>query len=125
MTHPTSQEKTASSNHAARGDSDHAAISAHVPMKPVWHQILLAIATGHEHGYGIREAVEERTSGAMRLWPTTLYGTLQRMTEAGLLEEHAVPDDPRRKRVFSLTAPGRAVPTAAGSTTWRRASARC
>lgn len=86
-----------------------AAIQAHVPMKPVWHQILLSIATGHEHGYGIRESVEERTNGAMRLWPATLYGTLQRMTEAGLLAETPAPDDPRGKRLFSLTDTGMAV----------------
>lgn len=86
-----------------------AAIQAHVPMKPVWHQILLAVATGQEHGYAIREAVEERTRGAVRLWPATLYGALQRMTEAGLLSERLAPDDPRGKRLFSLTAAGRAV----------------
>jgi DNA-binding PadR family transcriptional regulator len=49
------------------------------------------------------------TDGAMRLWPATLYGTLQRMTEAGLLDERPAPDDPRGKRLFSLTGSGRAV----------------
>jgi DNA-binding PadR family transcriptional regulator len=86
-----------------------AAIQAHIPMKPVWHQVLLSIATGDEHGYAIRESVEARTDGAMRLWPATLYGTLQRMTEAGLLDERPAPDDPRGKRLFSLTGSGRAV----------------
>ena len=86
-----------------------AAIQAHVPMKPVWHQVLLSIATGDEHGYAIRESVEARTSGAMRLWPATLYGTLQRMTEAGLLDERPALNDPRGKRLFSLTEAGCAV----------------
>lgn len=86
-----------------------AAIQAHVPMKPVWHQVLLSIATGDEHGYAIRQSVEARTGGAMRLWPATLYGTLQRMTEAGLLGERPAPNDRRGKRLFSLTEAGRAV----------------
>ena len=90
--------------------NDHrTAMQAHVPMKPVWHQILLSIATGDSHGYAIRESVETRTEGAMRLWPATLYGTLQRMTEAGLLDEQPAADDPRNKRLFSLTDAGRAV----------------
>ena len=86
-----------------------AAIQAHVPMKPVWHQILLSIATGDTHGYAIRESVEARTEGAVRLWPATLYGTLRRMTEAGLLGERPAPDVPRGKRLFALTEAGRAV----------------
>lgn len=90
-------------------EADAAAIRAHVPMKPVWHQILLSIATGDTHGYAIRESVEARTGGAIRLWPATLYGALQRMTEAGLLEEHPAPDDPRGKRLFEPTRTGRAV----------------
>lgn len=90
-------------------EASSSAIQAHVPMKPVWHQVLLSIATGDEHGYAIRESVETRTDGAMRLWPATLYGTLQRMTEAGLLDERPAEDDPRGKRLFSLTKSGRAV----------------
>ena len=85
------------------------AVQTHAPMKPVWHQILLAIATGHRHGYAIREAVEERTDGAIRLWPATLYGTLRRMEEAGLIAELEGDDDPRGKRPFQLTEEGRAV----------------
>lgn len=85
------------------------AIRTHVPMKPVWHQILLAIATGHRHGYAIREAVEERTDRAIRLWPATLYGTLERMSEARLIAELPAGDDPRGKRSFELTETGRAV----------------
>lgn len=86
-----------------------ARLDEHVPMKPVWHQILLAIATGHRHGYAIRQAVEERTDGATRLWPATLYGTLRRMSEAELIEERPDADDPRNKRTFELTAFGRDV----------------
>ena len=90
-------------------DSPMGDAAEHVPMKPVWHQILLSIATGDAHGYAIRESVEARTQGAMRLWPATLYGALQRMTEAGLLEERPAPDDPRGKRIFRATPLGMGV----------------
>ncbi len=86
-----------------------ATVQTHVPMKPVWHQILLSVATGDHHGYAIRESVEARTQGSMRLWPATLYGALQRMSEAGLLEEHPATDDPRGKRIFRITPEGSAV----------------
>jgi DNA-binding PadR family transcriptional regulator len=84
-----------------------------VPIKPVWFQMLLVLAGGVRHGYAIRREVEERTDGAMRLWPTTLYGSLSKMEEAGLIEE--VDDEPSGgdddiDRVFyRLTALGRTV----------------
>ncbi len=86
-----------------------AAIQAHVPMKPAWFQILVAIATGHSHGYAIRQAVEKRTEGRIQLWPATLYGTLRQLREAGLVEEQELATDARRKRSFVLTEVGRAV----------------
>lgn len=73
--------------------------------------ILLATATRPMHGYAIRQEVEERTDGAVRLWPATLYGTLSELTRRGLIEEAESPggpdDDPRR-RYYALTAAGRA-----------------
>lgn len=72
--------------------------------------ILLVLATRPLHGYAIRQEVEERTEGAVRLWPATLYGTLSELTRDGLIEETASPggedDDPRRK-YYALTAEGR------------------
>lgn len=84
-----------------------------LPLKPVWLQMLLALAGGVRHGYAIRLEVEERTGGAVRLWPTTLYGSLAKMSDAGLIEEaDAEPVGERDEidRVFyRLTPLGRTV----------------
>lgn len=79
------------------------------PLKPVWFHILLALADGPDHGFGVRTTVEERTAGHVRLWPATLYGTLRRMAEAGLidaLEGEEDPDDDARRRYYRLTGAG-------------------
>lgn len=84
---------------------------AHVPLKPAWFHILLALADGARHGFAIRERVERRTGGAVRLWPATLYGSMREMTEAGLiepLEGEDDPDDDQRRRYYRLTRTGRA-----------------
>jgi len=85
-----------------------------LPLKPAWLHILLAVAGGHHHGYVIRQEVEARTSGSIRLWPATLYGTLSLLTESGLLKETAdvpspVEDDDARRRYYVLTDLGDAV----------------
>ncbi len=79
---------------------------AHLPLKPAWFHILLALADGARHGFAIRECVEERTGGALKLWPATLYGSVREMTEAGLiepLEGEDDPDDDQRRRYYRLT----------------------
>lgn len=87
-------------------------IREHLPLKPVWFHLLLCLSAGARHGYAIRQEVEERTEGKIRLWPTTLYGAIGQLTAAGLIEEtegrpHA-DDDPRR-RYYRLTELGRGV----------------
>lgn len=80
-----------------------------LPMKRIWLHLLVAIAEGNRHGYAIRKTVEERTDGKIRLWPTTLYGTLRVMMEEGLLQEYeekGQPDDHRQRRFYRLTAQG-------------------
>ena len=72
--------------------------------------ILLAIADQPRHGLGIVDEVAARTGGQVRLGPGTLYGTLQKLVETGLIRETAeVPDpaddDPRR-RYYRITARG-------------------
>jgi len=82
-----------------------------LPLKHVWFHVLMAVAAGHQHGYAIRKEVEDRSAGRVRLWPATLYGTLARLHEEGLLSE--VPDadavDDRQRRFYQLTRFGRAV----------------
>lgn len=72
--------------------------------------ILLAIADQARHGLGIIEEVESGSGGQVRLGPGTLYGTLQKLVEAGLIKETTeVPDptddDPRR-RYYRITPRG-------------------
>ena len=75
-------------------------------------QVLLALAEGPLHGYGIKHAVEERTLGAVRLGSGTLYEAVHRLVESGQIEEVEAPRDqpsaggPRR-RFYALTATGR------------------
>lgn len=80
-------------------------------LKPQWFQILLALADHDLHGYGIRNEVLERTGGRMKLWPATLYGSLKRLTERGLIREVEGPagdeDDGRDRRFYALTPAGR------------------
>jgi len=53
---------------------------------PVLH-IMVALADGPRHGYAIKQEVERRTEGAIRLGPGTLYEAIQRLEEGGLIEE--------------------------------------
>jgi len=87
-------------------------LDAFLPVKTNWFHILLSLAGGEQHGYGIMQEVLERTNGKVRLWPATLYGSLKRMIEAGLIDESDQRprpfDDPRRK-YYRLTRLGRRV----------------
>jgi DNA-binding PadR family transcriptional regulator len=78
-------------------------------MKSNWFHILLCLAGGEQHGYAIMQEVLDRTDGTIRLWPATLYGSLRRLADDGLIEEsgsRSRDDDPRR-RYYRLTAEGR------------------
>ena len=84
-----------------------------VPLKAQWFHILLSLAGEEQHGYGIMQEVLQRTEGKVRLWPATLYGSIKRMIEAGLIEEsdeRPAPElDDARRRYYRLTALGRRV----------------
>jgi DNA-binding PadR family transcriptional regulator len=90
-----------------------------LPLTPVALNILLALADEERHGYGIGVEVRERTGGKMRLGPGTLYGSLKRMVDGGLVEESEGPaeetDDGRggydagRRRYYRLTGFGERV----------------
>jgi DNA-binding PadR family transcriptional regulator len=77
-----------------------------VPLTPAVFHILLALADGPLHGYGIMQAVETSASTEPSMGPGTIYGSLQRMEEAGLVKELAARTDDRR-RVFALQPAGR------------------
>jgi DNA-binding PadR family transcriptional regulator len=76
--------------------------------------ILLALADGEKYGYGIMLEVEANTNGQVVMGPGTLYGSLKRMLQAGLIEESDARvdpemDDPRRRAYYRLTGVGRRV----------------
>ena len=82
------------------------------PLSPAMHHILLALLEGDLHGYAIMQSVEALSNGALRMGPGTLYGTLKRLLEQGLVEEtDERPDadnDDERRRYYRLTPSGRA-----------------
>jgi DNA-binding PadR family transcriptional regulator len=84
-----------------------------LPLKTNWFHILLSLAAGEQHGYGIMLEVAERTDGKLRLWPATLYGSIKRLIEAGLIEESddrpAAELDDARRRYYRLTRLGKRV----------------
>src|ERR1700748_1627978 len=80
-----------------------------LPLLPAVFHIMLALADGERHGYGIKREVEFRTGGVISLGPGTLYGTLRRMLADGFIEESG---DDERRRFYRLTALGRKVATA-------------
>ncbi len=75
-------------------------------LTPAVFHILLALADGPLHGYGIMQAVESAAAGEPPMGPGTIYGSLQRMEEAGLVKEQAARTDDRR-RIFTLLPAGR------------------
>jgi DNA-binding PadR family transcriptional regulator len=83
------------------------------PLKTQWFHIMLSLAGGEQHGYGIMQEVLNRTTGKVRLWPATLYGSIKRLIEANLIEEsdeRPAPElDDARRRYYRLTALGRRV----------------
>jgi DNA-binding PadR family transcriptional regulator len=84
-----------------------------LPLTPSVFHILLALAEGDRHGYGIMQEVENRTQKQVRLGPGTLYGSIKRMLADGLIEESDERADPRldneRRRYYRLTRFGRRV----------------
>jgi DNA-binding PadR family transcriptional regulator len=83
-----------------------------LPLTPAVLHILLALTGGERHGYAIASEVEETTSGAVRMGPGTLYGSIQRMSSAGLIAEVSpkrAGDDDERRRYYRLTPFGRRV----------------
>ena len=84
-----------------------------LPLPPATFQILMALADGERHGYAIMQEVGERSAGAVRLGPGTLYGALKRLLESGLVAESGERADPaiddERRRYYRLTDLGLSV----------------
>jgi len=91
-------------------------IQSLLPLTPTVFHMLLALADGEKHGYGIMQAVEEETQGQMQIRTGSLYGSIRRMIEVGLIKETNERPDPElddeRRRYYGLTDVGRRVLTA-------------
>jgi len=84
-----------------------------LPLTATVFHILVALAGEDRHGYAIIQDVAARTLGKLRLSPGTLYGSVKRLLEDGLIQETVERPDPElddeRRRYYRLTALGRAV----------------
>jgi DNA-binding PadR family transcriptional regulator len=82
-----------------------------LPLTPAVLYILLALSTEERHGYGIMKQVENESHGKVKMGPGTLYGSIGRMIEAGLIRESDKRPDPalddERRIYYAITGAGR------------------
>ena len=87
-----------------------ATANQHTPLTPAVFHILLALSQGERHGYGIMKQVRADSEGTVSMGTGTLYGSLKRMLDAGLVRESDKRIDPRlddeRRVYYALTALG-------------------
>ena len=79
-------------------------------MKSHWFFILLSVSAAPRHGTAIQEDVRALSDGGVRLWPATLYGSLEELVEQGWLQEVADDERPEgrsgRERFYRITPAG-------------------
>jgi len=84
-----------------------------LPLQPASFHILLSLADEDRHGYAIIQDISRRTNGDIKLSAGTLYRSIQRMQEQGLIVETktrpAPEDDDERRRYYRITALGKTV----------------
>ena len=84
-----------------------------LPLPPVTFHILVALSGGDRHGYAIIQDVATRTDGELKIQAGTLYRSIQRMLEQGLVAETrarpSAEDDDERRRYYHITPFGRSV----------------
>jgi DNA-binding PadR family transcriptional regulator len=88
------------------------AVAALLPLPPATFHILLALSGEERHGYAIILDVEARTNGDLRLSAGTLYRSLARMVEQGLImevEKRRTRDDDERRRYYRVLPFGKEV----------------
>src|SRR5215831_6336773 len=88
-------------------------IYALLPLPPAAFHILMAVADEDRHGYAIIQDIAARTDGVLQMSAGTLYRSIQRMQEQGLIvearERPAPEDDDERRRYYRITPFGLAV----------------
>lgn len=81
-----------------------------LPLTPTVYHMLVALAEAPRHGYAVAREVEDMSDGRIVMGPGTLYGSLQRMQDLGLIEETANPGEDGlhagRRRYYRMTALG-------------------
>jgi DNA-binding PadR family transcriptional regulator len=105
-------------NARKRNDRTTPNAEAFLPLTPLAFEVLLSVAGGSRHGYAILRDIEERSEGAMVPHAGTLYRSIFRLVEQGLLEElddAGEPEDDSRRRYYAMTPLGRRVATAEAS----------
>jgi DNA-binding PadR family transcriptional regulator len=83
-----------------------------VRITPTYFFLLLGLVDGSRHGYALAKEARERSDGAVDLGPGSLYWSLNRLSELGLIEETDVLGEEagdERRRYYCLTDPGREV----------------
>jgi DNA-binding PadR family transcriptional regulator len=93
--------------------SDQPSAESLTPLSPAVFNILLSLGDGERHGYALKREIAARTGGKLKLGPGVLYGSIQKMLEAGLIEESDDRPDPHlddeRRRYYRITPYGRKV----------------
>jgi DNA-binding PadR family transcriptional regulator len=93
--------------------ADTPAPESFLPLHRDTFHILVSLADRDRHGYSVLQDVSERTGGTLRFSPSSLYTSIRRLLEQGLIEELAARPDPEhddeRRRYYRLTALGRQV----------------
>jgi DNA-binding PadR family transcriptional regulator len=88
-------------------------VEGFLPLPASVMHIVVALADGEKHGYAIMRDVAELSGGAVRMGSGTLYGSIKRMLDQGLIEEADERPDPtlddQRRRYYRLTALGHRV----------------
>ena len=90
-------------------------VEQQLPLPPAVLHILIALGESERHGYAVMQEVAERTGGKVRLSPGTLYGSIRKMLDEGLIEElfrRGQAADDERRRYYRVTKFGRAVAAA-------------
>jgi len=80
-------------------------------LTPAVLHILLALADGERHGYGIMQEIEVISGGQLKVGPGTLYRSIRQMLEDELIEELDERSDDERRRYYRLTPRGKTVAT--------------
>ena len=89
-----------------------------LPLPPAVLHILIALGDEAKHGYAVMQDVADRTGGKVRMSPGTLYGSIRKMLDEGLIEEiflrgaRAAAKEDERRRYYRVTKFGRTVAAA-------------